>query len=81
MGSKLKLEDQGHPTNYVGVNIKKQVDGSYEFTLPALTMKIIEDVCLGPRTTPKPIPCVLRDFFIITLIPLRTTRASSSTNP
>ena len=28
--SKLKLEDQGHPADYVGVNIKKQGDESYE---------------------------------------------------
>ena len=54
--SKLKLEDQGHPADYVGVNIKKQGGGSYEFTQPALTQKIFEDVRLGPRTTPKPIP-------------------------
>ena len=52
--SKLKLEDQGHPAVYVGVNMKKQGDGSYEFTQPALTQLIIEDVRLGTRTTPKP---------------------------
>jgi hypothetical protein len=28
----LNIEDQGHPTDYVGVNIKKLKDGSYEFT-------------------------------------------------
>jgi hypothetical protein len=28
----LNIEDQGHPANYVGVNIKKLKDGSYEFT-------------------------------------------------
>ena len=36
MESKLKLEDQGHLSDYVGVNIKKQGDRSYEFTQPAL---------------------------------------------
>ena len=56
MGSNLKLEDQGHPVDYVGVNIKKQGDGSYEFMQPMLTQKIIEDVRLGPRTTKKHIP-------------------------
>ena len=35
--SKLKLEYQGHLTDYVGVKIKKQGDGSYEFMQPALT--------------------------------------------
>ena len=53
---KIKLEEQGHPDDYVGVNTKKQGEGSYEFTQPTLTQKIIEDVRLGPRTTPKPIP-------------------------
>jgi hypothetical protein len=28
----LNIEDQGHPVDYVGVNIKKLKDGSYEFT-------------------------------------------------
>ena len=32
MGSNLNLEDQGHPVDYVGVNIKKQGGGSYDFT-------------------------------------------------
>ena len=58
--SKLKLEDQGHPSDYVGVNIKKQRNKSYEFTQPALTQQIIKDVGLGPRTTKKPIPMLER---------------------
>jgi hypothetical protein len=28
----LNIEDQGHPADYVGVNIKKLKDSSYEFT-------------------------------------------------
>ncbi len=28
----LNIEDQGHPADHVGVNIKKLKDGSYEFT-------------------------------------------------
>ncbi len=28
----LNIEDQGHPADYVGINIKKLKDGSYEFT-------------------------------------------------
>ncbi len=28
----LNIEDQGHPSDYVGVNIKRLKDGSYEFT-------------------------------------------------
>jgi hypothetical protein len=31
-GLGLNIEDQGHPTDYVGANIKKLKDGSYEFT-------------------------------------------------
>ena len=54
--SKIKLEEQGHPADYVGVNINSKGDGSYDFTQPALTQKIIKDVRLGPRATPKPIP-------------------------
>ena len=54
--SKFKLEDQGHTAEYVGVNIKNQGDGSYDFMQPTLTQKIIEDVRLGPKTTTKPIP-------------------------
>jgi hypothetical protein len=29
---RLNIEDQGHPADYVSVNIKKLSDGSYEFT-------------------------------------------------
>ena len=54
--SKLKLDDKGHPADYVGVNIKKQEDESSEFMQTSLTQKIIEDVFLGPRITPKTIP-------------------------
>jgi hypothetical protein len=39
----LNIEDQGHPADYVGVNIKKMKDGSYEFTQCALIDSIIED--------------------------------------
>jgi hypothetical protein len=28
----LNIEDQGHPADYVGININKLKDGSYEFT-------------------------------------------------
>ncbi len=37
----LNIEDQGHPADYVGVNIKKIKDGSYEFTQRALIDFII----------------------------------------
>ncbi len=44
--SGLNIEDQGHPVGYVGFNIKKMKDGSYEFTQRALIDSIIEDVGL-----------------------------------
>ncbi len=42
----LNIEDQGHPADYVGVNIKKLKDGSYEFTQRELIDSIINDVGL-----------------------------------
>ena len=45
----LKIEDQGHPADYVGVNISKLPDNSYEFTQPDLTRQIINDVGLVPN--------------------------------
>jgi len=51
----LKIEDQGHPADYVGVNIRKLKDGSYEFTQRALIDSIIKDVGLVDSKT-KPVP-------------------------
>ncbi len=51
----LNIEDQGHPADYVGVNIKKLRDGLYEFTQRALTDSIINDVGLKD-TKVKPVP-------------------------
>jgi hypothetical protein len=51
----LNIEDQGHPMDYVGVNIKKQKDGSYEFTQQVLIDFIINDVRLKD-TKVKPVP-------------------------
>ncbi len=42
----LNIEDQGHPADYVGVNIKKLQDGSYEFTQRTLINSIINDIGL-----------------------------------
>ncbi len=53
--SGLNIEDQGHPADYVGVNIKKLKDGSYEFTQCALINSVIADVGLMDVKT-KPIP-------------------------
>ncbi len=51
----LNVEDQGHPADYVGVNIKKLWDGSYEFTQRALINAIIDDIGLQDATV-KPVP-------------------------
>jgi hypothetical protein len=40
-GTGLKIEDQGHPADYVGINIKKMCNGSYKFTQLALIDAII----------------------------------------
>jgi hypothetical protein len=51
----LNIEDQGHPADYVGVNIKKLKDGHYEFTQRALIDSIINDVGLKDAKV-KPVP-------------------------
>ncbi len=54
-GLGLKIEDQGHPAGYVGVNIKRLKGGGIEFTQQALIDSIIEDVGLKGTIT-KPVP-------------------------
>jgi hypothetical protein len=44
---KLSIEDQGHPANYVGVNIKKLKDGIIELSQRALIDSIIAELSLG----------------------------------
>jgi len=51
----LKIEDQGHPADYVGVNIKHLKGGGIEFIQRALIDSIIADVGLAGTTT-KPVP-------------------------
>ncbi len=51
----LNIEDQGHPADYVGDNIKKLKDGSFEFTQRALIDSIIDDVGLKDAKV-KPVP-------------------------
>jgi hypothetical protein len=53
--SGLEIEDQGHPTDYVGLSIKKHCNGYYEFTQRALIDTIINDVNIGDAYT-KPVP-------------------------
>jgi len=51
----LNVEDQGHPADYVGVNIKRCNDGTYNFTQRALIDSIIEDAGI-PDAKVKPVP-------------------------
>ncbi len=53
--SRLNIEDQGHLADYVGVNIKKLQDGSFEFTQRALINAIIDDIGLKDAKV-KPVP-------------------------
>ena len=57
INAELNIEDQGHPADYVGVNIKKAKDGSYdyEFTQSTLIDSFIEDVGLKDAKV-KPVP-------------------------
>jgi hypothetical protein len=54
-GLGLKIEDQGHPANYIGVNIKRLKGGGIEFTQQALINSIIGDAGLKGTIT-KPVP-------------------------
>ncbi len=54
-GTGLKIDDQGHPADYVGVNIKKMRNGSHEFTQRTLIDAIIKDVNLTDAKV-KPVP-------------------------
>jgi len=51
----LDIEDQGHPSDYVGVNIKQSSNGSIEFSQRALIDSIIKDVHLNDAKV-KPVP-------------------------
>ena len=53
--SGLDIEDQGHPADYVGVNIKRLKGGGIEFTQQAFIDSIIANVGLKGTTT-KPVP-------------------------
>ncbi|KAL7482261.1 hypothetical protein ACHAW6_008898 [Cyclotella cf. meneghiniana] len=49
------IEDQGHTADYIGVYIKRNRDGTYEFTHSALIDAIINDIDIGNSYT-KPVP-------------------------
>eukprot|EP00804_Cyclotella_cryptica_P010723 CCRYP_005513-RA/>CCRYP_005513-RA protein AED:0.34 eAED:0.34 QI:0/0/0/1/1/1/2/0/152 len=49
--SGLNIEDQGHPADYAGVNIKKTSDVTYESTQRALIDAIIDDINIGASYT------------------------------
>ncbi|KAL7475903.1 hypothetical protein ACHAW6_001799, partial [Cyclotella cf. meneghiniana] len=56
----LGIEDEGHPTDYIGVNICQLRDGNYELTQIALIDAIINDVGIGNAYS-KPVPGKVTD--------------------
>jgi len=52
----LNVEDQGHPSDYVGVNIKKDQYGRYNFTQTALIDSIIRDVGVADVNATRAVP-------------------------
>ncbi|KAL7476135.1 hypothetical protein ACHAW6_002012 [Cyclotella cf. meneghiniana] len=68
-----QIEDQGHPADYVGVNIKRLPDGSYKFSQQTLIDSIIADVGLTPQDFTKPVPakCTLRLHAFLDLPPFQ----------
>ena len=62
-GLGLAIEDQGHPADYVGVNIKRLKGGGIEFTQQALIDSIIADVALRSTTT-KIVPTKAHTIFL-----------------
>jgi len=52
----LDVEDQGHPADYVGVNIKQHKSGTIEFHQRALIDSIINDSGLNNDAKVKPVP-------------------------
>jgi hypothetical protein len=51
----LNIEDQGHPADYVEVNIRKTKNGSYEFSQRVLIDSIIQELGLTDNKS-KPVP-------------------------
>ena len=52
----LNVEDQGHPADYVGVNIKRDKHGYFHFSQLALIDSIIDDIGLSNSHKVKPVP-------------------------
>ena len=52
----LKIEDQGHPLDYIGTNTKKNPTSTYEFLQLALIDPNLDDVDLTISSKVKPIP-------------------------
>jgi len=75
--SGLNIEDQGHPADYVGINIKKMKDGSYGFTQRALIDSIIEDVGLKDAKV-KPVPARFLYGFMHLRMNLHLTSTSTT---
>jgi hypothetical protein len=61
----MSIEDQGHPADYIGANIKKLKDGIIELLQQALIDSIIADVVLGDskvKTIPAKVSKILHAY-------------------
>ena len=76
LSKRLTIEEQGHPNDYLGVNITMTKDGQHVFTQPSLIDAIINDVGNGTKQR-KP---VLVSFYIITWIHNHTIHTTSTTD-
>lgn len=52
----LKVDDTGHPNDYVGVNIQHQLDGTFHFLQTCLIDSIIADCGLANSSKKKQVP-------------------------
>ncbi|KAL7530988.1 hypothetical protein ACHAWF_008366 [Thalassiosira exigua] len=54
--AKLKVDDMGHPNDYVGVNLQQQSDGTFHFVQTGLIDQVIADCGLSNSTKKKQVP-------------------------
>lgn len=56
VGERFEISDEGDLSDYLGVNIQKKEDGSFEFIQPKLINQIIKDLNFKDNTKSKPTP-------------------------
>ena len=55
IGDNADIEDKGEVTDYVGVHIERQEDGTIALTQPQLIQSILKELHLDPKES-KPVP-------------------------